>query len=202
MVRDQPRWSVYLHWLLVLDVELLVKALVTTWETIPTGQKRRQSETECLVSILFSKPSLKTCLHRRNKQNICYKKHVQLLIKTKSNLKIATYLAAKRSITRRWIQAEARVISLENIFAIPDNCKWPRKKKERRKHLVATIEKHCYRVCIENKPLATSIYWKTCIWAYQVSKKGITNTRIIGLRRHTVCYSPYTSWSAQKERHI
>lgn len=140
MVRDQPRWSVYLHWLLVLDVELLVKALVTTWETIPTGQKRRQSETECLVSILFSKPSLKTCLHRRNKQNICYKKHVQLLIKTKSNLKIATYLAAKRSITRRWIQAEARVISLENIFAIPDNCKWPRKKKREKKTFSSYIK--------------------------------------------------------------
>lgn len=122
MMRDQPRWSVYLHWLLVLDVELLVKALVTTWETIPTGQKRRQSETECLVSILFSKPSLKTCLHR-NKQNMCYEKHVlDFWLKTKT-WKLQQYLAAKRSITRRWIQAEARVISLENIFAIPDNCK-------------------------------------------------------------------------------
>lgn len=75
MMRDQPRWSFYLHLLLGLDVELFVKALVTTWETIPTGQKRRQSETECLVSILFSNPSLKTCLHR-NKQNLCHKKHV------------------------------------------------------------------------------------------------------------------------------
>jgi hypothetical protein len=32
------------------------------------------------------------------------------------------HLAAKRSTARRWIQAEATVISLANILTIPVNC--------------------------------------------------------------------------------
>jgi hypothetical protein len=35
---------------------------------------------------------------------------------------VVTDLAAKRSTARRWIQAEATVISLANILTMPGNC--------------------------------------------------------------------------------
>lgn len=97
-----------------------VSALVITWVTIPMGQNRRHRETECRVSISFSNPSWNTCLDKSQRCKVLNLEVKETGKEVERERKL--YLAAKRSTANKWIQAEANVISLENILAIPDNC--------------------------------------------------------------------------------